>query len=217
MEGDGEVAALVGDAVQAELVSHVCDLVFLICLFCDDLDRAAGFPFLGKLVASLGQAAFENFHKAVGIAVVMDWTALTGRPDQHKLIRRCVSGGKGAVGLGRDSLGRMEGKQTYQVALAVALVDEISRVASTGITEGILCPVSITGIIQLHETSEECNVDIVRGQPRAGAQRRLEGENELLEKVLVDAHGVGAIDGVKRQSDGKNIESHDARVERKVT
>jgi len=81
VERDGEVAALVGHAVQTELIGHVRDLVFFIRLFCDDLERAAGFSFLGELVASLGQVALENLHQAVGIAVVMDGTALAGRPN----------------------------------------------------------------------------------------------------------------------------------------
>ncbi len=78
VEGDGEVAALVGDAVQAEFIGHVRDLVFFIRLFCADLHGAAGLPFLGELVASFCQVALENLHEAVGIAVVMNGTALAG-------------------------------------------------------------------------------------------------------------------------------------------
>ena len=92
MEGDGEVVALVGNAVQAKLVGHVCHLIFLICLLGYDIHWTTGCPFFGKLIASLCQSALENFHEAVGIAVVVNRASLTRRPYKHELSQVHISG-----------------------------------------------------------------------------------------------------------------------------
>lgn len=87
VKGDGEVATPVGNAMQTELIGHVCNLVFSICLLCDDLHWATLFSFFRKLIASLSQVAPENLHEAVGIAVVVNGTTLARAPDEDKLSR----------------------------------------------------------------------------------------------------------------------------------
>lgn len=53
MEGDGEVVALVGDAVQAELIGHVRHLIFIVCLLGDDIHWATGRTLFRELITSL--------------------------------------------------------------------------------------------------------------------------------------------------------------------
>lgn len=60
--------------MQTQLVGHVSDLVFLICLLRDGLERTV----LGVVeidcrpsIADFGQASFEDLHDAVGVGVAV--------------------------------------------------------------------------------------------------------------------------------------------------
>lgn len=95
---------------------------------------------------------------------------------------------------------------TYQVAFAVTFVDQVARVSPAAITKSIFGPVSISAIIQLHETSEEIHVDVCRRQTRRGAKSLLEQLNEVVKKVLLRNHE-GEIDGpqIEGHSSGHNV------------
>lgn len=207
MEGHGKVGTLVGDAVKAKLVCHVCDLVLIVRLLRDDLHGAAGFTLGGKLIARLSEVALENLHEAVSIAVVVDWATFSRRPDEHELFDNRLAFFCALLTLW------LRGCSTHQVAFAVSFVDKVARVSAAAITKSIFGPVSISAIIQLHETSEEIHVDVRRRQTRRGAKSLLEQHNEVVKKVLLLEHE-GQIDGpqIEGHSGGHNVESHDGLI-----
>ena len=85
MQRDSEVAALIPHTMDTQLVSHIGDGVFLMCLFGLYLHE----PFLARfreLVSRLGQVAPQDLHQAMGVSVVVDGTSLSRTPDEHKLV-----------------------------------------------------------------------------------------------------------------------------------
>jgi hypothetical protein len=78
---------MVGHAMQAELVGHISDHIFLMYafrLYLHGLLRVT----VGKIESGLGEAAMENLHQAVGITVIVDRAALTRRPYEYELSTR---------------------------------------------------------------------------------------------------------------------------------
>jgi hypothetical protein len=68
--------------MQPKLIGHVCNFVLLVCGLFYDL-RAGGGIGIGE--TSLAESAFEDFHEAMGICVVVDWRAFPRSPDEDKL------------------------------------------------------------------------------------------------------------------------------------
>jgi hypothetical protein len=88
VQGDSEVAALIPDPMDPELVRHVGHRVLRVRLLRDDLHRSSRLvAALGEVVPRLGQVAAQDLHEAVRVAVVVDGTALAGRPYEDELIR----------------------------------------------------------------------------------------------------------------------------------
>lgn len=85
VQGYGEVAALVPDAMDAELVSHVGDSTFLIRLLGYYLHRRCFCVGAWEGVSGLRQVSAEDLHQAVCVAMVMDGTALPRGPYEHEL------------------------------------------------------------------------------------------------------------------------------------
>ena len=85
MQRHSEVAAFICHAVEAELVSHVCNLVFLIRLLGYRPHGPVTFLGVRELVSSLGQVPSQDLHQAVGIAVVVDGATLPRTPNQDQL------------------------------------------------------------------------------------------------------------------------------------
>ena len=84
MEGHGEVAALVRDAVDAQLVGHVCHFVFLVHPLRDDPHGLLSLA-RGEGVSRLCQVAAEDLHQAVRLAMIVDGATLARRPHEDKL------------------------------------------------------------------------------------------------------------------------------------
>lgn len=120
MKGHSEAAALVGDAVDAQLIGHVCHIIFFMNSLRDHAHRLLSLA-LGEIISRLSQIAVEDFHQAVGIAVVVDRAALARRPDKNELfssVRGKVNNHRGGFGLLR-----VASTPTYQVALPIPFVD----------------------------------------------------------------------------------------------
>lgn len=86
VQGDSIVAALVFHLVQAELVGHVRHLISLIRRLLNELH----WLFLVRVwegESRLGQAALEDLHETVGVAVVMDGRPLSRSPYKNELCR----------------------------------------------------------------------------------------------------------------------------------
>lgn len=75
---------------------------------------------------------------------------------------------------------------TYQVTLAVPLVDQISGIPARLISEGIPFPVAFATHVLLHELLEVFDVDIVRCQSGAWTQGILQSDDELIESIVGD-------------------------------
>lgn len=84
VKGYGEVAAPVADPVDAKFICHVCHRILLMCSLRHHFHRLF-FLALGEGISNLSQVALEDLHEAMGVAVVVDGTALARRPDKHKL------------------------------------------------------------------------------------------------------------------------------------
>lgn len=67
--------------MQPQLISHVSDFSLVIESFFDDLRWRS--VVAGEVEACFFQGAFEDFHEAVGVGVVVDWTAFLGGPDEY--------------------------------------------------------------------------------------------------------------------------------------
>jgi hypothetical protein len=74
---------------------------------------------------------------------------------------------------------------TYQIALAISLIDKVTSVASTSITECVLGPLHIAAIILSHQVHQETNVDILRRQTRRRTKGFLQRQYELFETILL--------------------------------
>lgn len=120
---------------------------------------------------------------------------------------------------GRESArvrrGMRDGLFTHQITLAVSLVDEVSGIAATGVTEGILGPFQGVVLIVGHEALEIFDIDIVRGQARRRAKRFLEGEDELVEAVVegvcgrADAGAEIVLDADGHRAGSDDVDGHD--------
>ena len=76
MQRDGEVGGgRVGDLVEADFVVDVCHFVVVVDGFFDEARATAGN--WGGGVEGLFEGAFENFHHAVGVGVIVDRTAFS--------------------------------------------------------------------------------------------------------------------------------------------
>jgi nucleotidyltransferase/DNA polymerase involved in DNA repair len=71
----------------------------------------------------------------------------------------------------------------YEVALAVALIDQVSSIASAGVAQGILGPFGVVGHVSLHGLAQNINVDIIRGQARVLAKSISQDVYELVKVV----------------------------------
>lgn len=87
MQGYSKVAALVGDSMKSQLISHICHCILLVCLFRDDRHWSLHFVLLGKVEAGFGEVTSQDLHQAVSVAVVVDGATLPRGPDKYELYR----------------------------------------------------------------------------------------------------------------------------------
>lgn len=74
---------------------------------------------------------------------------------------------------------------TYQVALPVTVVDEVTSVALAGIAKGEATPVLLGRQIIPHQGGQVLDVDIGRVETRRRTKCRLEGLHEVIELVAL--------------------------------
>lgn len=77
-------------------------------------------------------------------------------------------------------------KATHQVALAVTLVDEVSRVSSTFVSHGKPEPAVFLAVVLSHEAGEILYVHVVRRQARRRSEGFLQRQDELVKLIRVD-------------------------------
>lgn len=75
--------------VQPKLICHICDLILLVRSCFDDLRAHSSLGWV--LVPSLTESAFQNFHQAMGVGVVVDGTSFSWSPDQNELITHLLA------------------------------------------------------------------------------------------------------------------------------
>lgn len=85
VQGDGEVAASVGNAVQTKVIGHVSDTIFFICFLRDDGHRTWLCIFLGEGIAGFGEAPVQYLHQTMRVAVIMDGASFARRPYEDQL------------------------------------------------------------------------------------------------------------------------------------
>ena len=161
---DGEVAALVPNAMHAELVGHVCHGILPVHPLRYDTHRLVLVAF-GEGVPSLGEVALEYLHQAVGLGVVVDGTALAGGPDKDELFVVSEDAQLPGDGLG-DGGASGRCRQTYQIALSISFIDQVSGVSTAFVAHGIPRPVALVGYILFHQPGQLGDVDIIRRQTR---------------------------------------------------
>lgn len=84
VQGYGKVVALIHDPMDPEFVGHVRLVVFFMCFARYHFHRLLSALF-GEVISNLSQVSFQYLHQAVGVAVVVDGTALARRPHKDKL------------------------------------------------------------------------------------------------------------------------------------
>ena len=75
--------------------------------------------------------------------------------------------------------------EAYQIALAVAFVDQVSCVVHEWLAERIFLPFGFIGSVRRHDTFNFFRVDIVRIDPRRRSQYITEHHHHLVELVLL--------------------------------
>lgn len=180
VQGHSEVATTVGYSVEAKLVGHVRHLVLSICLFGDDGHLSFGLVVFWKGIAGLSEISAQYLHEAVCISVVVNGASLSWRPNKYKLFR-FLSIYRWLRVMHHPRVGLQD--MTYQIALAISLVDKVTSVASTSIAECILGPLHVAAVICSHQLHQVANVDILGRQARRRTKAFLECQYELLEKI----------------------------------
>lgn len=75
--------------------------------------------------------------------------------------------------------------ETYQVALAVPFVDEVTSVTATLFAHGVLLPAAVAGVVLLHQPCQEGDVDVFAGQAGRRAECRLQVVYQLFEPITL--------------------------------
>ena len=96
------------------------------------------------------EAAFEHFHDAVCICVIVNWRSFAGCPYEDQLCEGVSMCQSGRMVWPRRGPARLHGN-TYQIALAVAVVDQVPCVSSAVVGKCISIPVCLVGGIFLHK------------------------------------------------------------------
>lgn len=105
--------------------------------------------------------------------MVVDGAAFPRTPDENELSR---------ISHLRSHLSRA-GIMAYQIALPIALVDEVPRVRPAGIAQRILLPLVVVGDVAFHQPLDIHRVYVVGVETRAGPQRAAEVLDQLVECV----------------------------------
>lgn len=200
MQGHSEVAALVPHLVDAQLVGHVGDVVLLMRPLVRHLHRTL-VVLLGDGVPDLSQVPLEDLHQAVGVAVVVDGTALARRPDEHEL----CEGGRQGTGTMHRRWGATKKTATYQVALPVTVVNEVTSVALAGVAKGEATPVLLRRQIFPHQGGQVLDIDIGRVEARRWTKCRLQGLHQVIELIAV----LGALEGLEAKGGVDAVDDFD--------
>lgn len=130
------------DAVETDLIRDVRHLVWVIgSLLLDFKGMKGSVMVVGFVVNSLGKVAFENFHYAMGICVVVDQRALSWIPNNED-----------------------------QVCFSVDVVDDVARVSSALVCAGVALPVLGVRSVFGHQGLEVIGVDVGRVDARGRAK-----------------------------------------------
>lgn len=146
VQGDGVVVTSVLHLMQAQLVGHVCYLVFLVRCLAGQLHLLLLIT-LRKCISRLGEAAVKDLHDAMGVAVVVDWAAHAWRPHKYQL---CKSTTMSASHTSVDQVVMSQVRESNQVALPISFVNQVPGVCGLTVGKGILQPPSLLCVICSH-------------------------------------------------------------------
>lgn len=135
MQRDGVVVTSILHLVQAQLVGHVCHLVLLIRCLAGQLHLLLSVA-LRESISRLGEAAVENLHDAMRVAVVVDWAALAWCPYKYQLFKSTTTSASHTEAGEQVFTSRV--RESNQVALPISFVNQVPGVCSLTIGEGVL-------------------------------------------------------------------------------
>lgn len=158
MQGDGVVVTSVLHLMEAQLVGHVCHLVFMVRCLAGQLHLLL-LVALRERVSRLGQAAVENLHDTVGFAVVVDGATLAWCPYEYQL---CGSTNRLASHSGGDQVSLSRERRSNQVALPISFINQVSGVCGLVVGEGVLQPTPLFCVICSHCFYQRLDINVTR-------------------------------------------------------